>query len=140
MTPTVDDRPLVAPDIDIVSPELFRNGPWEAYRRLREETPVAWDPRHQIWVVSRYADSSASRSTTSSSARARASGRSSRSTSRSSASTKPHHTQRRRLHQQGFATHGPQPRGRIRDDPQTLDRAAARGECDFMADLAVPIP
>lgn len=142
MSPTVDDRPLVAPEIDVVSPELFRNGPWEAYRRLRDETPIAWDPRHEIWVVSRYAD--IVRISLDNELFCSSRGiRPEQSLDLSLIGLdEPHHTQRRRLINKGFT-----PRmvrnleGRIRDvTTQTLDRAAARGECDFMADLAVPIP
>ena len=41
--------------------ELFSTGafiqdPYPAYRRLREELPVAWSERWGQWIVTRYAD------------------------------------------------------------------------------------
>ncbi len=39
----------------MLDPEFYVD-PWEAYRRLREESPVFWDPVQKIWAISRYAD------------------------------------------------------------------------------------
>jgi len=142
VTAAVDGRPLVAPDIDVVSPALFREGPWEAYRRLREETPIAWDPRHQIWVASRHAD--VVRISLDNELFCSSKGiRPEQSLDLSLIGLdEPEHTQRRRLINKGFT-----PRmvrnleGRIRQvTAETLDRIATRGECDFVSDIAVPIP
>ncbi|ORB29641.1 cytochrome P450 [Mycolicibacterium parafortuitum] len=36
--------------------EEFFNGPWELYRRLREEAPVYYNPEHDFYALSRHAD------------------------------------------------------------------------------------
>ena len=36
--------------------EEFFNGPWEIYRRLREEAPVYYNAEHDFYALSRHAD------------------------------------------------------------------------------------
>lgn len=43
------------PYINLLDPQFYVD-PWNAYRWLRENDPVHWDPIHRIWGVSRYAD------------------------------------------------------------------------------------
>jgi cytochrome P450 family 142 subfamily A polypeptide 1 len=45
----------VMPDINVLDPDFYVD-PWDAYRRLREEAPVFWDPVQKLWVISRYDD------------------------------------------------------------------------------------
>ncbi len=44
-----------APAVNVLDPQFYVD-PWEAYRWLRDEAPVFWDPVQQLWVVSRYDD------------------------------------------------------------------------------------
>jgi cholest-4-en-3-one 26-monooxygenase len=44
-----------SPSINVLDPEFYVD-PWEAYRWLREEAPVFWDPVQRVWVISRYED------------------------------------------------------------------------------------
>ncbi len=43
------------PSINLLDPGFYKD-PWEAYRWLRANDPVHWDPVHRIWGISRYAD------------------------------------------------------------------------------------
>jgi cytochrome P450 family 142 subfamily A polypeptide 1 len=44
-----------APAINVLDPEFYVD-PWEAYRWLRDESPVHWDDTQQLWAISRYDD------------------------------------------------------------------------------------
>ena len=46
---------LARPAINLLDPEFYVD-PWEAYRWLRDESPVHWDPVQRIWGISRHAD------------------------------------------------------------------------------------
>jgi cholest-4-en-3-one 26-monooxygenase len=41
--------------INVLDPESYVD-PWQAYRWLRDEAPVCWDPVQKLWVISRYDD------------------------------------------------------------------------------------
>jgi cytochrome P450 family 142 subfamily A polypeptide 1 len=43
------------PVINVLDPRFYVD-PWEAYRWLRDEAPVYWDPVQKLWAVSRYDD------------------------------------------------------------------------------------
>ena len=47
------ERPLSL--VDLLKPEVLAN-PYPLFRRLRTEDPVHWDPYLHAWVVTRYAD------------------------------------------------------------------------------------
>lgn len=44
-----------APSINLLDPQFYVD-PWEAYRWLRANDPVHWDPVHRLWGVSRHRD------------------------------------------------------------------------------------
>ena len=46
---------VAGPPVNVLDPAFYID-PWEAYRWLRDEAPVFWDPIQQIWAVSRYDD------------------------------------------------------------------------------------
>lgn len=48
---TVTDEPLV----NVLDPEFYVD-PWDAYRWLRDEAPVFWDPVQELWAISRHDD------------------------------------------------------------------------------------
>jgi len=48
---TTPDRPYV----NVLDPAFYVD-PWDAYRWLRDEAPVFWDPVQQTWVVTRHED------------------------------------------------------------------------------------
>src|SRR6266567_2306663 len=39
--------------INVLDPQFYTD-PWEAYRWLRDEAPVYWDPIQKVWAISRY--------------------------------------------------------------------------------------
>jgi cytochrome P450 family 142 subfamily A polypeptide 1 len=41
--------------INVLDPAFYVD-PWDAYRWLRDEAPVFWDPTQQLWAISRYDD------------------------------------------------------------------------------------
>lgn len=43
------------PYINLLDPQFYVD-PWDAYRWLRDNSPVHWDPVHRLWGVSRYDD------------------------------------------------------------------------------------
>ncbi len=43
------------PRINVLDPEFYVD-PWEAYRWLRDQAPVFWDPAQKLWAISRYDD------------------------------------------------------------------------------------
>lgn len=45
----------VAPPVNLLDPEFYVE-PFDAYRWLRDHSPVHWDPVQQVWGVSRHAD------------------------------------------------------------------------------------
>lgn len=46
---------VTEPRINVLDPQFYVD-PWEAYRWLREEAPVFWDPVQKLWAISRYDD------------------------------------------------------------------------------------
>ena len=49
------DRLATEQRINVLDPEFYVD-PWDAYRWLRDEAPVFWDPVQKLWVISRYDD------------------------------------------------------------------------------------
>lgn len=43
------------PYVNLLDPQFYVD-PWAAYRWLRDNDPVHWDPIHRIWGISRYED------------------------------------------------------------------------------------
>ena len=128
-------------EIDILDPRLY-DDPWETYRWLRENAPVYYDAKNDLYVVSRHEDVSAI----------------SRHPERYSAAEgvrpnvpavmsivsmyDPEHTRQRRIISKGFT-----PR-RVRELSdhmrevcnQVIDEIAGRGEIDFVEDFAIHLP
>ena len=136
-----DARPS-RPDIDFLSGRFYVDGAREAYRWLRENAPVYFDPNSGLWGIATFAGVlTAERDAQ---------------TFSSAAGSRPDtgplpwmidmdgraHSKRRKLVSHGFTP------GRVRavephlhdicDD--LIDRVCERGECDFVHDLAAPLP
>ncbi|MDE3205369.1 MAG: cytochrome P450 [Acidobacteriota bacterium] len=43
------------PYVNLLDPDWYVE-PWDAYRWLRDQSPVHWDPVQKLWGISRYAD------------------------------------------------------------------------------------
>lgn len=127
---------------DILDPHLYAGDPYPVYKWLRNEAPLYWDERYEIWIVSKYKDIEyVSRHPELFCNRY---GVLPDSDSPISIITMddPRHAQLRALISRGF-----QPRmvktleARIRDIvTASIDAVAQRGNCDFVRDLAVPLP
>jgi cholest-4-en-3-one 26-monooxygenase len=55
VTSTHDTETPAAPYVNVLDPQFYVD-PWAGYRWLRDNAPVFWDPRQQLWAISRYAD------------------------------------------------------------------------------------
>jgi cytochrome P450 family 142 subfamily A polypeptide 1 len=52
---TTVTTPATQPLVNVLDPAFYVD-PWDAYRWLRDEAPVFWDPAQKLWVISRYED------------------------------------------------------------------------------------
>jgi cytochrome P450 family 142 subfamily A polypeptide 1 len=128
-------------EIDILDPRFY-DDPWDGYRWLRQNAPLWWDARNQLYVVSRHEDVS----------------HISRHPERYSAAQgvrpkvaapmsiismdDPEHTRQRRLVSKGFT---PRMVRQLSEHMRELanaiiDEVAERGECDFVEDFAIHVP
>ncbi|MBU3701135.1 MAG: cytochrome P450 [Acidimicrobiia bacterium] len=128
--------------LDLLDGRWYATQPYEDWTWLREHAPAYWDPVNEVWAITRYDDVLAIEKDPVGFSSFR--------------SPRPHgdhlpmiismdgreHTMRRKLVSKGFT-----PR-RVRDHEATvrricteiIDRVAARGECDFVWDIAAPLP
>ena len=134
-----DTRPLC--DVDVVDRNFYLD-PHPGYARLRADRPISWDEKRELWVLTRHEDISY----VSTHADLFCSGQGVRPTQSIDLSLigldGERHIRQRRLLNQGFS-----PRmirameERVRQVvTEVLDRIATQGECDFVADIAVPVP
>src|SRR5213593_4644706 len=142
------------PGVDLVNPDLFLAGwPHEAFALLRAQAPVYWHEEANgpgFWVVSKYHDVQAVQldATTFSSARGGTLIREFDGEEREAVRSQlinmdaPRHTRFRRLVNMGFS-----PKMVSRMEPhirelanRLIDGVAARGECDFVTEVAAELP
>jgi cytochrome P450 family 142 subfamily A polypeptide 1 len=129
-------------ELDLLDGSWYAGQPFDDWAWMREHAPAYWDAKNEVWALTRYADVLAVEkdATTFSSYRA----------------PRPHgfhlpmmismdgseHARRRKLVSRGFT-----PR-RVRDHEPTIrricteiiDRVAPKGQCDFVWDIAAPLP
>ena len=128
-------------EIDVLDRSFYLD-PHPGYARLRAESPLSWDEVHGLWVVSKHEDVTY----VSTHADQFCSGQGVRPTQSIDLSIigldGDRHIRQRRLLNQGFS-----PRmirameTRVRQVvTEVLDDIAAAGSCDFMVDIAIPIP
>lgn len=128
--------------IDLLDGRWYATQPYDDWAWMRDHAPVYFDPVNEVWAITRYDDVLAIEKDPVTYASFRA--------------PRPHgdhlpmiismdgreHTMRRKLVSRGFT-----PR-RVRDHEETIrricteiiDRVAPRGECDFVWDIAAPLP
>jgi cytochrome P450 family 142 subfamily A polypeptide 1 len=128
-------------EIDILDPRLY-DDPWEAYRWLRNNAPIWWDDRNQLYVVSRHEDvSHISRHQELYSA---AHGVRPKVLAPMSiiSMDDPEHTRQRRLVSKGLTPRVVrQLSDHIRDlSNQIIDEISLNGACDFVGDFAIHVP
>jgi cytochrome P450 family 142 subfamily A polypeptide 1 len=132
----------VRDDIDLLDGRWYASRPYEQWAWMRENAPVYWDAKNEVWGITRYQDVLAIE---------KAAG-----AFNSHRSPRPHgdplpmmismddpaHTRRRKLVNKGFT-----PR-RVREHEATIkqictsivDKVSPKGECDFVWDVAAPLP
>jgi cholest-4-en-3-one 26-monooxygenase len=140
-TATSPAAPSPPCEIDVLDPRFY-DDPWDAYRWLRHHSPVHWDARNELWVISRHADVCAiSRDQELYSA---ADGVRPRIAAPMSiiSMDDPEHTRQRRLINRGFT---PAKVRAITDhirevSNEIIDEIAGRGEIDFVTDMAIHVP
>jgi cytochrome P450 family 142 subfamily A polypeptide 1 len=132
----------VRDDIDLLDGRWYAREPHDLWEWMRRNAPVYYDERRDVWGITRYADVLAIEKDPK--------------TFSSKRSPRPHgaglpmmismddplHTRRRRLVYHGFTPK------RVRDkEPvireictRIIDRVCERGECDFVWDIAAPLP
>lgn len=129
-------------NIDILDAHTWGPGAHDRFRWLRENDPVHWDAKNAIWAVSKYADVVYA----SKNHEIFCSGEGTRPNMPTKLSIvdmdEPRHGQLRNLINRGF-----KPR-RVADiearfrqfTVETIEKIAAQGACDFVRDIAVPMP
>lgn len=127
---------------DILDPQLYATDPYPVYEWLRANAPVYRDDKNQLWIASKYDDVAyisknpkifCSRFGVTPDADLQIG---------MVTMDDPRHTQLRSLVSRGFTPRMvSQVVPRIREvTAACLDAVAERGECDFVRDLAVPVP
>ena len=130
---------------DALDPTLYVRGvAHETFDWLRENDPVHWDDRNQLWVISKYEDLSYVERQPElfcSGQGIRPKGGGAGNLSIVSLDD-PEHARQRRLVSRGFTpSRITEMLDHIRDIARELvDGVAARGECDFVEDIAKPLP
>ena len=128
-------------EIDILDPRFY-DDPWEGYRWLRQNAPVWWDAKNELYVVSRHEDvSHVSRHAELYSAAQGVRPKVAAPMSIISMDD-PEHTRQRRLVSKGFT---PRMVRQLSEHMRELtneiiDEIAARGDCDFVEDFAIHLP
>ncbi|MDJ0850216.1 MAG: cytochrome P450 [Myxococcota bacterium] len=136
------DHPI-RDDIRLLDGYWYQHAPFEQYRWMRENAPVYWDPEGEIWGVTRHEDVQLVSRTP----EVYCSGKSSRPERDTWIPSMinlddPDHKRRRNLVNRGFTKrrvddHEPKIRGIVTD---LIDRVIDRGECEFVHEVAAPLP
>jgi cholest-4-en-3-one 26-monooxygenase len=129
-------------EFDLLDGRWYAGQPYDDWAWMREHAPVYWDAKNKVWALTRYHDVLAVEKDPA--------------TYSSYTAPRPHgyhlpmmismdapeHSHRRKLVSRGFT-----PR-RVRDHEATIrrictgiiDKVAPKGECDFVWDIAAPLP
>jgi cytochrome P450 family 142 subfamily A polypeptide 1 len=135
-------KPPSNPEIRLLDGQFYVDRPFEHYRFLRRHAPVYWDESGKVWGVALHEDIMA----ISKNPDLFCSRMSSRPDSPPIPSMinldDPQHRRRRNLLNKGFtprrvADHEPRIRAICRD---LIGKVAARGECEFVHEIAAPLP
>lgn len=127
-------------DIDFISGEFWGRNPHEEFTWMRANAPVYWDGR--AWGITKYADLKAISKDAETFSNAKGIRADADAIPMMIDMDDPEHFRRRKLVNKGFT-----PR-RVRDREaevravcdQIIDRVAEKGECDFVWDIAAPLP
>lgn len=128
-------------EIDVLDPALY-DDPWETYRWLRQHSPIHWDEKNDLWVISRHEDvSHISRHTETYSSAQGVRPQLAAPMSIISMDD-PEHTRQRRIVSLGFTPRKvrqlTEHMREITND--VIDEIKDRGEIDFVEDFAIHVP
>ncbi len=142
MSPTIDPSDPTPVDIDLVDGAFYGNDPFPAFAWMRRHAPAYFDERNGVWGITRYRDLkdiSKDPVTFSSAGGIRPNFPALPMMIDMDA---PEHQRRRRLVSEGFTPRrvraGEGWLRQVCDD--ILDKVCERGECDFVRDIAAPLP
>jgi cholest-4-en-3-one 26-monooxygenase len=130
------------PAIDLMSGAFFGRDPYEAFAWMRAHAPVYYDEANGLWALARYRDVKAASTDPETFTNATGSRPKFPPLPMMIDFDAPEHTRRRRLVSAGFT-----PR-RVREMEshvagicdEVIDRVCQRGSCDFVTDIAAPLP
>ena len=137
-----DAGPSAAPSIDLISGEFYASEPFEAYAYMRRTAPFWFDEANGVWGVTRYADVKTVSTDTATFSSAEGIRPKFPPLPFMIDFDAPEHVRRRRLVSSGFT-----PR-RVREMQEhvrkicddVIDQVCEQGSCDFVKDIAAPLP
>jgi cytochrome P450 family 142 subfamily A polypeptide 1 len=129
-------------DFDLLDGRWYASQPFDDWAWMREHAPAYWDATNEIWALTRYDDVLAVEKDPATFSSHRAPRPHGDHLPMMISMDDPEHTRRRKLVSRGFT-----PR-RVRDHEATIrricteiiDRVAPKGSCDFVWDIAAPLP
>lgn len=132
----------VHPEISLLAGEFYAGDPHPYWAWMREHAPVYYDERWDVWALTRHADVLAAERDPATFSNARGIRPHTYPLPMMISMDDPEHLSRRKLVNRGFT-----PR-RVRDHEadirritdRIIDRVCERGECDFVWDIAAPLP
>ncbi len=130
------------PDIDLLDGDFYASDPFPLYAWMRENAPVYWDAKNELWAISRHADVQGVAKTPS--LFCNGGGMRPKTPSIPSMINMDGkiHKKRRGLVNRGFTPHRiSEQEDRVREVCRDLiDRISERGECDFVMEFAAHLP
>jgi cytochrome P450 family 142 subfamily A polypeptide 1 len=129
-------------DIDLLDGRWYAQRPFEQWAWMREHAPVYWDGKNEVWGITRYHDVVAVEKDPATFSSRRSPRPHGDPLPMMISMDNPQHSRRRNLVNRGFT-----PR-RVREHETTIrricaeivDRVCERGSCDFVWDVAAPLP
>jgi cytochrome P450 family 142 subfamily A polypeptide 1 len=132
----------VRDDVDLLDGRFYATEPHEAWGWMRENAPAYHDPHSDVWALTRYDDVMAASRDPHTFSNAQNIRPQATPVPMMISMDDPEHKRRRKLVSKGFT-----PRRVAEQAPRIaeicdvlIDAVADRGECDFVADLAAPLP
>jgi len=129
-------------DIDLLDGHWYAQQPYEQWAWMREHAPAYWDERNEVWGITRYEDVLAIEKDAKTFSSMRAPRPHGEPLPMMISMDNPEHQRRRSLVNRGFTPKKVQAHERtIRAICRKLiDDVSAKGECDFVWDIAAPLP
>ena len=129
-------------EVNLLDRSLYAGDPFPAYRWLRANDPVHWDPASELWGLASYHDVVWAETRPALLSSAQGSRPKTPPNPSMIDSDDPRHARQRRLVYRGFtprrvAEHEPHLRAIVTG---LIDTVIEQGHCDFVADIAAPLP